>query len=103
MLVGEPPATLGRLIESGRLGRKSGRGFYRWKQGRAQKRRRTRPPAAEVEERLVLALLNTCVACLREGVVADAELADAGLVFGTGFAPFRGGPLHYLKQESKSA
>jgi 3-hydroxyacyl-CoA dehydrogenase/enoyl-CoA hydratase/3-hydroxybutyryl-CoA epimerase len=31
-----------------------------------------------------------------EGIVADADLIDAGLIFGTGFAPFRGGPMHYL-------
>jgi 3-hydroxyacyl-CoA dehydrogenase/enoyl-CoA hydratase/3-hydroxybutyryl-CoA epimerase len=42
-------------------------------------------------------MLNEAVACLREGVVADADLLDAGVIFATGFAPFRGGPLHYAK------
>jgi 3-hydroxyacyl-CoA dehydrogenase/enoyl-CoA hydratase/3-hydroxybutyryl-CoA epimerase len=42
-------------------------------------------------------MVNECVACLREGVVSDEDLLDAGVVFGTGFAPFRGGPLHYVR------
>ncbi len=46
----------------------------------------------------MLPLVNECVACLREGVVADADLIDAGVIFGTGFAPFRGGPLHYAQE-----
>jgi 3-hydroxyacyl-CoA dehydrogenase/enoyl-CoA hydratase/3-hydroxybutyryl-CoA epimerase len=46
---------------------------------------------------LILALVNESAACLREQVVADADLLDAGVVFGTGFAPFRGGPLHYAR------
>jgi 3-hydroxyacyl-CoA dehydrogenase/enoyl-CoA hydratase/3-hydroxybutyryl-CoA epimerase len=46
---------------------------------------------------LILPILNTCAACLDEGVVADVDLADAAMIFGTGFAPFRGGPLHYAQ------
>ena len=57
------------------------------------------PP--DLGDRLILALLNECAACLREKVVADADLLDAGVVFGTGFAPFRGGPLHYLSEQKK--
>ena len=57
------------------------------------------PP--DLEDRLILPMLNEAVACLREGCVADADLLDAGAIFATGFAPFRGGPLHYAKSGDK--
>jgi 3-hydroxyacyl-CoA dehydrogenase/enoyl-CoA hydratase/3-hydroxybutyryl-CoA epimerase len=53
------------------------------------------PP--ELEDRLMLPMLNESIACCREGIVADGDLLDAGVVFATGFAPFRGGPLQYAK------
>jgi 3-hydroxyacyl-CoA dehydrogenase/enoyl-CoA hydratase/3-hydroxybutyryl-CoA epimerase len=56
-----------------------------------------RPAPEDLADRLILALVNECVACLREQVVADADLIDAGVIFGTGFAPFRGGPLSYAR------
>ena len=43
-------------------------------------------------------MLNACVACLREGVVADEDTVDGAMVFGTGFAPFRGGPMRYARE-----
>ncbi len=52
---------------------------------------------ADLEDRLILPLLNEAVACLHEGVVADADLLDAGVIFGTGFAPFRGGPIQHIR------
>lgn len=45
----------------------------------------------------MLAFINEAVACLADRVVEDEELVDAGVIFGTGFAPFRGGPLHYAR------
>jgi 3-hydroxyacyl-CoA dehydrogenase/enoyl-CoA hydratase/3-hydroxybutyryl-CoA epimerase len=96
----QPPKGLTRLIEQGHLGRKSGQGFYRYdKRGKPVRAKRTEPAgasSAELQDRLVLPLLNTCVACWREKLVEDADLVDAGLIFGAGFAPFRGGPIHYL-------
>jgi 3-hydroxyacyl-CoA dehydrogenase/enoyl-CoA hydratase/3-hydroxybutyryl-CoA epimerase len=95
----EVPQRLQGLVEAGHLGRKSGQGFYRYQKGKA-----VRPPAnphqaapADLEDRLLLRLLNEAMACLREGVVADADLLDAGMVYGTGFAPFRGGPMQHIR------
>ncbi len=93
------PERLEGMVDDGLLGRKSGQGFYRWEDGKAVK------PAsdgagvpANIEDRLVLAMVNEAVACLHEGVVSDADLLDAGVIFGTGFAPFRGGPLNYARE-----
>ncbi len=101
----EIPASLEQRVSAGKLGRKSGRGYYLWKKGRPVK---PTPSAGnwnmeEITNRLVLRLLNESVSCLREHVVAEADLLDAGLVFGTGFAPFRGGPMHYLDAIGKQA
>ncbi len=91
----EPPRRLHELVSAGHLGRKSGRGYYLWQSGRAQK---GRPGAvsADLIEQLMAPYLKEAQAAIGEGVVADSDLADAGLIFGTGFAPFRGGPIHYL-------
>jgi 3-hydroxyacyl-CoA dehydrogenase/enoyl-CoA hydratase/3-hydroxybutyryl-CoA epimerase len=52
----------------------------------------------DLADRLLLPLINEAVACLHEKVVADADLLDAGVIFGAGFAPFTGGPLRYAEQ-----
>jgi 3-hydroxyacyl-CoA dehydrogenase/enoyl-CoA hydratase/3-hydroxybutyryl-CoA epimerase len=87
------------LLTAKKLGRKSGEGFYRWVDGKAVKPSVAgqRPPE-DLADRLILALANECVACLREGIVEDEDLLDAGVIFGSGFAPFRGGPLHYCRE-----
>jgi len=86
------------LIAAKKLGRKSGEGFYVWKDGKAVKSGTPTEPPRDLEDRLVLALANECAAVLREGIVADADLIDAGVIFGSGFAPFRGGPLTYARK-----
>jgi 3-hydroxyacyl-CoA dehydrogenase/enoyl-CoA hydratase/3-hydroxybutyryl-CoA epimerase len=95
------PSQLSQMVEKKQLGRKSGQGFYAWEDGKAVK-----PQAEEnakggvpgdIGDRLILAMVNEAVACLHEGVVNDADLLDAGVIFGTGFAPFRGGPLKYAR------
>lgn len=95
-LGGEPPASLVKHVEAGHLGRKSGEGYYHWQNGHPARN----PGAAfaqEQQDRLMLRLLNESVACLREGIVDDADLLDAGVVFGAGFAPFRGGPVQAIR------
>jgi 3-hydroxyacyl-CoA dehydrogenase/enoyl-CoA hydratase/3-hydroxybutyryl-CoA epimerase len=91
------PKGTAELLAKGHLGRKSGRGYYEWRDGRAVKPEAQGQAPGDLEDRLVLQYLNEAVRCLREGVVEDADLLDAGMIFGTGFAPFRGGPLHYAR------
>jgi 3-hydroxyacyl-CoA dehydrogenase/enoyl-CoA hydratase/3-hydroxybutyryl-CoA epimerase len=101
-----PPASLPGVVESGRLGRKSGRGFYQYDG-------RKRPDASvygllpagaprrsfesrEIQERLVFAFLNEAVRCLEDGVLRTPLEGDVGAIFGLGFPPFLGGPFRYL-------
>jgi 3-hydroxyacyl-CoA dehydrogenase/enoyl-CoA hydratase/3-hydroxybutyryl-CoA epimerase len=94
-----PENDLAGMVEAGNLGRKTGQGYYRWENGKAVK-----PPVGggtvpdDIEDRLILPMVNEAVACLSEGVVAGADLLDAGVIFGTGFAPFRGGPINYARE-----
>jgi 3-hydroxyacyl-CoA dehydrogenase / enoyl-CoA hydratase / 3-hydroxybutyryl-CoA epimerase len=94
------PACLSRRLEAGQLGRKSGRGFYEWRKGRPVRGAPQQVPAG-LADRLIAPLISATRRCVEQGVVADADLADAGLIFGAGFAPCRGGPLHYDGQPPK--
>lgn len=93
------PDGLDSLLQAGKRGRKDGQGFYTWENGRAKKPEVPKEYKApdDLEDRLILPFINEAVACLHEGVVGDADLLDAGVIFGTGFAPFRGGPISYAR------
>ncbi|MDR6304118.1 3-hydroxyacyl-CoA dehydrogenase/enoyl-CoA hydratase/3-hydroxybutyryl-CoA epimerase [Nitrobacter vulgaris] len=94
----QPPDWLREKVAKGELGRKTGQGFYTWRGGKAEKgdagNSRVQP---ELIDRLMLPISNVCVACLREGIVDDPDLVDGAMIFGTGYAPFRGGPLKYAR------
>ncbi len=97
----ELPAGIDAKVQAGKRGKKDGEGFYVWKDGKPQKPEVPRDYRApeDLQSRLILPMLNEAVACLAERVVDDADLLDAGVVFGTGFAPFRGGPIQYIRSE----
>lgn len=85
------------LVDQKKLGKKSGIGFYNWIDGKVVKPAATGLVPDDLEDRLILSMVNESMAVLREQVVADADLLDAAVIFGTGFAPFRGGPLNYAR------
>jgi 3-hydroxyacyl-CoA dehydrogenase/enoyl-CoA hydratase/3-hydroxybutyryl-CoA epimerase len=96
------PAWLREKVASGDLGRKTGKGFYVWRDGKADKTPGSpsssmAQPTPEMIDRLILPMSNVCVACLREGIVDNADAVDGAMIFGTGYAPFRGGPLNYAR------
>jgi 3-hydroxyacyl-CoA dehydrogenase / enoyl-CoA hydratase / 3-hydroxybutyryl-CoA epimerase len=84
-------------------GRKAGRGFYFWKDGEVEKIDSGSAPESDFTDRLILPMLDACVECLRKGVAEDADQIDAALIFGAGFAPFRGGPMHYARARGMRA
>lgn len=98
------PEKLGAMVASGHLGKKSGKGFYTYKKGQPvnEKAGDFNGDPKDVQDRLMMRLINEAVAVQREGVADEADLIDAGIIFGTGFAPFRGGPLHYLQAKGAS-
>jgi 3-hydroxyacyl-CoA dehydrogenase/enoyl-CoA hydratase/3-hydroxybutyryl-CoA epimerase len=93
---GAPPRKLAERVAAGQLGKKTGKGFYTWKDGKPQKQSPSPAPAG-LGKRLVDPLVAEAKAALAEGIVDDADLVDAGAIFGAGFAPFRGGPLQYAR------
>ena len=102
---GSVPPRLRDLVAAGHLGKKSGRGFYEYQGDKPVfvKPPKDYQPPADITDRLMFRYVNEAMACLREGVVEDADLLDAGMIFGTGFAPFRGGPLQFAKHTGAAA
>lgn len=94
-------ALLQEKVDAGELGRKSGKGFYVWEKGKPKRADTDSSQYAleEITESLMQPYLEACESALADGIVEDADVLDAGMIFGTGFAPFRGGPLHYLKHK----
>jgi 3-hydroxyacyl-CoA dehydrogenase/enoyl-CoA hydratase/3-hydroxybutyryl-CoA epimerase len=93
------------MIKSGKLGKKSGQGFYVWKNGKSIKPKsqtNSNSVPVDIEDRLIMRLLNESMAALRQGVVSEENLLDAGMIFGAGFAPFRAGPMAYAQHMGNS-
>lgn len=95
------PDILHEKVKAELVGKKSGQGFYSYKDGKQiiMKKSASIEDSGTIKDRLVLRMVNEAVSCLYEDIVEDADLLDAGMVFGTGFAPFRGGIMHYCRSE----
>jgi 3-hydroxyacyl-CoA dehydrogenase/enoyl-CoA hydratase/3-hydroxybutyryl-CoA epimerase len=92
------PKLLTEKVDAGSLGRKSGQGFYKYRKGKRISRKpgKTNISREDMTDRLILRMCSEATRCWEEKIVSDKDFIDAGLIFGAGFAPFRGGPMHYL-------
>ena len=97
----EAPAWLTEKVEDGKLGKKTGEGLYQWKNGKPRKKRSVPDVEADIADRLILPLVNAAMACRHDEVVASDAVLDGAVIFGTGFAPYTGGPLNYLEARGK--
>jgi len=102
-----PSVVLSKMVAAGRLGKKNGKGFYAYKGKERSVADETKGLIAEVRKdqsgilekeiagRLVLSMINEAAMILSEGIADRASVVDTGMIFGTGFPPFRGGLLRY--------
>jgi 3-hydroxyacyl-CoA dehydrogenase/enoyl-CoA hydratase/3-hydroxybutyryl-CoA epimerase len=97
------PKKMQALVESKNFGKKTGKGFYTWVKGKPVKSNSGTGTVdlKALADRMVWPALNEAVACVREKIVADSDLCDAGVIFGTGFAPHRGGPIQAIRARGK--
>lgn len=104
--LGDEVSGAAKLVKSGKLGKKTGRGYYVWKDGKPEKSNDKRWDKADIKKlgrELVEPLIAEAERARDDHIVANADLVDAGVIFGTGFAPFRGGPLHFRSSEQAEA
>lgn len=96
------PEQLEHMVKTGHLGKKNNKGFYSYRNGKAQKDTNiSYKNMNDIQQRLILIFINEATACLRDHVVDSEDMLDAGVIFGTGFAPFRGGPIKYIHDTGK--
>ncbi|MDF0603030.1 3-hydroxyacyl-CoA dehydrogenase NAD-binding domain-containing protein [Psychromarinibacter sp. C21-152] len=99
----EIPARLREMVEKGNTGKKAGQGFYDWSDGAPDPGDGDGDGPEDLTDRLILPLCDACVTCLRAEVARSADEIDGAMIFATGFAPFRGGPLHYAQDRGAEA
>lgn len=99
---------MANMIEKGWLGKKAGQGFYTYDGKKKTINNEVKAYVKEfaqqdlglkekdIQDRIVSRFVNEAVKCLEDEIIADPVVGDIGLVFGTGFAPFRGGPFRYI-------
>lgn len=111
-----PSPLLGRLEGGDRLGKKNGKGFYRYQDGKEQGvddsiyadlqlpvPAENARPQEEIRRRLILVMINEAARVLEDGIVRRADDVDVGMIMGTGFPPFRGGLLRFADDEHPRA
>ncbi len=99
----DTPDWLAEMVGKGHVGRKADRGLYDYSGGEEPPDTPAEDPDEELIDRLILPMCDAGVECLRKRVASDADTVDAAMIFATGWAPFRGGPMHYAETRGHSA